>query len=406
MGERAMRRTAILTAGLAVLLGLAAGQAAAEPVRIGVLTDLTGPQADFAGPGSVAAARMAVADYGGQVAGMPVEIVAGDHQNRADIGANIARQWFDAGGVNAVVDLPNSAVALAVIGLAAEKNRVALVSGGGTSDITGRSCNPNTVHWTYDTWAQANTVGTAVTRAGGNTWFFMTVDYAFGYALERDATEAIQRAGGRVVGTVRHPLGTADFASFLLRAQSSRARVLGLGSAGADTINAVKQAAEFGVARRGQQMAAMLMVLNDIHGLGLEAAQGLRLSEAFYWDLNDGTRAWARRFAAANGGRYPNMVHAGVYAAVLHYLRAVEALRAATDGRQVVEAMKDMPTEDPLFGRGTIRRDGRAIHDMYLFEVKAPGESQGAYDYYRLVSTVPAESAFRPMQDGGCSLVR
>jgi branched-chain amino acid transport system substrate-binding protein len=389
-----------------MLSSFLATAASAESLKIGVLNDQSGVQADFAGTGSVIAARMAVQDYGGTVAGMPVEVVTADHQNKADIGANTARQWFDQDGVSVIVDVPNSAVALAVNAIAKQANKVLLVSGGGTSDLTGKDCSPNTVHWTYDTWGQANTVGTAVTKAGSDSWYLMTVDYSFGYALERDAADAIQKAGGKILGTVRHPLGTSDLSSFLLQAQASGAKVIGLGSAGADTMNAVKQAQEFGIVDGGQRLVAMLMVLNDIAGMGLDAAQGLYLSEAFYWDLNDGTRAWARRFAEANNGRYPNMVHAGVYSSILHYLKTVNETKGAEDGVKVVEAMKAKPTDDALFGRGSIRKDGRKIHDMYLFQVKTPDESKGPYDFYKLVGTVPAESAFHPLESSACPLVK
>ncbi|WP_231711431.1 ABC transporter substrate-binding protein [Xanthobacter dioxanivorans] len=392
-----------MATALAVLV---ATTARAESVKVGVLNDQSGVQSDFAGPGSVIAAKMAIADFGGKVAGMPIELIAADHQNKADVGVNIARQWFDTDGVDAVLDVPNSAVALGVSSIARQKNKALIISGGGTSDLTGKDCSPNTVHWTYDTWAQANTVGNAVTKSGANTWYFITVDYAFGHALERDASEAIKSAGGKVLGTVKHPLGTSDLSSFLLQGQASGAKVIGLGSAGADTINAVKQAAEFGIVKGGQKLVAMLMVLNDISALGLETAQGLLLSEAFYWDLNDSTRAFARRFAEQNGGRYPNMVHAGVYAGLLHYLKAVEKVGSAKDGTKVVEAMKAIPTDDALFGKGAVRKDGRAIHDMYLFEVKAPSESKGAYDYYKLIATVPAAQAFRPLEASNCLLVK
>jgi branched-chain amino acid transport system substrate-binding protein len=297
-------------------------------------------------------------------------------------------------------------VALAVNAIAKQANKVLLVSGGGTSDLTGKDCSPNTVHWTYDTWGQANTVGTAVTKAGSDSWYLMTVDYSFGYALERDAADAIQKAGGKILGTVRHPLGTSDLSSFLLQAQASGAKVIGLGSAGADTMNAVKQAQEFGIVDGGQRLVAMLMVLNDIAGMGLDTAQGLFLAEAFYWDLNDQTRAWARRFAEANNGRYPNMVHAGVYAGILHYLKAVEQTTDAKDGAKVVEVMKAKPTDDILFGKGSIRKDGRKIHDMYLFQVKTPEESKAPYDFYKLVGTVPAENAFHPLESSACPLVK
>jgi branched-chain amino acid transport system substrate-binding protein len=400
-----MRKRKSFLASL-MLSSFLATAANAESLKIGVLNDQSGVQADFAGTGSVIAARMAVQDYGGTVAGMPVEVVTADHQNKADIGANTARQWFDQDGVDVIVDVPNSAVALAVNAIAKQANKVLLVSGGGTSDLTGKDCSPNTVHWTYDTWGQANTVGTAVTKAGSDSWYLMTVDYSFGYALERDAADAIRKAGGKILGTVRHPLGTSDLSSFLLQAQASGAKVIGLGSAGADTMNAVKQAQEFGIVDGGQRLVAMLMVLNDIAGMGLDAAQGLYLSEAFYWDLNDGTRAWARRFAEANNGRYPNMVHAGVYSSILHYLKTVNETKGAEDGVKVVEAMKAKPTDDALFGRGSIRKDGRKIHDMYLFQVKTPDESKGPYDFYKLVGTVPAESAFHPLESSACPLVK
>ena len=400
-----MRRRKSFLASL-MLSSFLATAANAESLKIGVLNDQSGVQADFAGTGSVIAARMAVQDFGGTVAGMPVEVVTADHQNKADIGANTARQWFDQDGVDVIVDVPNSAVALAVNAIAKQANKVLLVSGGGTSDLTGKDCSPNTVHWTYDTWGQANTVGTAVTKAGSDSWYLMTVDYSFGYALERDAADAIRKAGGKILGTVRHPLGTSDLSSFLLQAQASGAKVIGLGSAGADTMNAVKQAQEFGIVDGGQRLVAMLMVLNDIAGMGLDAAQGLYLSEAFYWDLNDGTRAWARRFAEANNGRYPNMVHAGVYSSILHYLKTVNETKGAEDGVKVVEAMKAKPTDDALFGRGSIRKDGRKIHDMYLFQVKTPDKSKGPYDFYKLVGTVPAESAFHPLKSSACPLVK
>ena len=396
-----MRKRKSFLASL-MLSSFLATAANAESLKIGVLNDQSGVQADFAGTGSVIAARMAVQDFGGTVAGMPVEVVTADHQNKADIGANTARQWFDQDGVDVIVDVPNSAVALAVNAIAKQANKVLLVSGGGTSDLTGKDCSPNTVHWTYDTWGQANTVGTAVTKAGSDSWYLMTVDYSFGYALERDAADAIRKAGGKILGTVRHPLGTSDLSSFLLQAQASGAKVIGLGSAGADTMNAVKQAQEFGIVDGGQRLVAMLMVLNDIAGMGLDAAQGLYLSEAFYWDLNDGTRAWARRFAEANNGRYPNMVHAGVYSSILHYLKTVNETKGAEDGVKVVEAMKAKPTDDALFGRGSIRKDGRKIHDMYLFQVKTPDELKGPYDFYKLVGTVPAESAFHPLESSAC----
>ena len=380
-----------------------AAQAADKPVKIGVLTDMSGIYSDFGGPGSVLAARMAAEDFGGKVGGAPVEIVAADHQNKADVGSSIARRWFDQDGVEAIADVPTSSVALAVAEIAREKNKVLLVSGAGTSDITGKNCSPNTVHWTYDTWALANSTGGALTKAGYDTWFFITVDYSFGYALERDASDSLTAAGGKILGKVRHPVGTSDFSSFLVQAQASKAKVVAFGNAGADTINGVKQAAEFGLVQGGQKLASMLITLSDIHALGLKAAQGLVLTEAFYWDLNDGTRDFGKRFAARNNGVYPNMVHAGVYGAVLHYLKA-RASAGTDDGKAVVAKMKATKTDDPLFGVGEIRADGRKIHDLYLFEVKAPGESKGTYDLYKLLRTVPAAEAFRPLAGGGCNL--
>ncbi len=381
-------------------------QAAEPPVKIGVLTDMSGVYQDFGGPGSVLAAQMAAEDFGGTLDGAPIEIVSADHQNKADIGSSIARRWFDQDGVSAIADVPSSSVALAVSEIARDKNKVLLVSGAGTSDLTGVNCSPNTVHWTYDTWALAASTGGALTKAGFDTWFFITVDYSFGYALERDATQSITAAGGRIVGTVRHPIGATDYSSYLLQAQASQAKVVALGNAGADTINAIKQAAEFGIVKGGQKIASMLITLSDIHALGLATAQGLTLTEAFYWDLNDGTRAFARRFAARNNGVYPNENHAGVYASVLHYLTARAAMeQGGDDGRAVVAKMKAIAPGDKLFGHGAVRPDGRAIHDLYLFEVKTPAESRGPYDFYTLLRTVPAAEAFRPLASGGCTLV-
>lgn len=399
-----MRPKCIARALVMFVLGSSCVHAADKPIRIGVLTDMSGIYADFAGPGSVLAARMAVEDFGGKIGNAPVEVISGDHQNKADVGSAIARRWFDEMGVDAIADVPTSSVALAVSEVAREKNKVLLVSGAGTSDLTGKNCSPNTVHWTYDTWALANSTGKALTQAGFDTWFFITVDYSFGYALERDATDALSAVGGKILGKARHPVGTADYSSFLLQAQASHAKVVALGNAGADTINAVKQAAEFGLVQGGQKLASMLITLSDIHSLGLNIAQGLTLTEAFYWDLNDGTRAFAKRFADRNNGVHPNMVHSGVYAAVSHYLKA-RAEISTDDGRGVVARMKAIPTADPLFGKGQVRVDGRTTHDLYLFEVKKPSESAGRYDYYKLLRTVPATEAFRPLAGGGCSLV-
>jgi branched-chain amino acid transport system substrate-binding protein len=392
---------------LAVMLGCGAAHAQYTDgvIKIGVLNDMSGLYADLSGQGAVVAAKMAVEDFGAAAKGMKVEIVGADHQNKPDVGSNIARTWFDRDNVDAIVDVPTSSVALAINEIAREKNKVFLVSGAAASDLTGPKCSPNTVHWTYDTWALANGTGKAMVKTGGDTWFFITADYAFGKALERDTTEIVQANGGKVLGSVRHPFPGTDFSSFLLQAQASKAKVIGLANAGGDTINSIKQAAEFGITQGGQSLAGLLVFISDIHALGLQTAQGLVLTEAFYWDQNDASRAFAKRFAPQFKNNMPTMVHAGVYAAVLHYLKAVEALKSDADGKAVVNKMKELPTDDPLFGKGTIRADGRKIHDMYLFEVKKPSESKGAWDYYKLRATIPAAEAFRPMKDGGCPLV-
>jgi branched-chain amino acid transport system substrate-binding protein len=392
---------------LAVVLscGAAHAQYTDGVIKIGVLNDMSGLYSDLAGPGSVVAAKMAVEDFGAAAKGMKVEIVGADHQNKPDVGSTIARTWFDRDNVDVIVDVPTSSVALAVNEIAREKNKVFLVSGAAASDLTGPKCSPNTVHWTYDTWALANGTGKAMVKTGGDTWFFITADYAFGKALERDTIEVVQANGGKVLGSVRHPFPGTDFSSFLLQAQASKAKVIGLANAGGDTINSIKQAAEFGITQGGQSLAGLLVFISDVHALGLQTAQGLALTEAFYWDQNDASRAFAKRFAPQFKNNMPTMVHAGVYAAVLHYLKAVEALKNDEDGKAVVAKMKELPTDDPLFGKGTIRQDGRHIHDMYLFEVKKPSESKGAWDYYKLRATIPAAEAFRPLKDGGCPLV-
>ncbi len=337
--------------------------------------------------------------------GVPVEVVSADHQNKADIGSNVARQWFDVDQVDVIVDVPNSGVALAVKEIAREKNKVLLISGAASSDLTGSKCSPNTVHWTYDTWALANGTGKAIVQTGGDSWFFLTADYAFGHALEKDTAAVVEANSGKVLGAVRHPLNNADFSSFLLQAQSSGAKIIGLANAGADTTNAIKQAAEFGIVAAGQNLAGLLIFITDVNSLGLQTAQGLIFTEAFYWDLNDQTRAFSERFSARDKDIHPTMIHAGVYAAVTHYLKSMAALGSDGDGAAVVAKMKEMPTDDPLFGKGTIRQDGRKIHDMYLFEVKKPEESKGPWDYYKLRATIPAAEAFRPIDKGSCPLV-
>ena len=394
---------------LAMVGAFAAGGAQAQIsdnlIKIGVLSDMSSLYTDLAGAGSVVAAKMAVEDSGIEKRGYKVEIISADHQNKPDVGSAIARQWYDTDKVDVIVDVPNSGVALAVNQITKDKGKAFLVSGAASSDLTGKACSPNTVHWTYDTWMLANGTGSAITKNGGDTWFFITADYAFGQALERDTAAAVQKAGGKVLGDVKAPLNTQDFSSFLLQAQASKAKIIGLANAGGDTTNSIKQAAEFGIVKGGQSLAGLLVFLTDVHALGLQTAQGLVITTAFYWDMNDQTRAFAKRFAALDKGIHPTMVHAGVYASVLHYLKAVEALKS-DDGTKVVAKMKEMPTDDPLFGKGSIRADGRKIHPVYLVEVKKPAESKGEWDYYKIRATIPADQAFRPLKDGGCPLVK
>ena len=393
-------------AALAFAAAGAQAQYSDSIIKIGVMNDQSGTYADLAGPGSTVAARMAVEDFGAAKKGMKVEVVVADHQNKPEVGSSIARQWFDVDRVDMIVDVPTSSVALAVNQVAREKNKVLLVSTGASVDLTGKACTPNTVHWTYDTWALANGTGNAVVKTGGNTWFFLTADYAFGHSLEKETEAVVLRQGGKVLGKVRHPFPSSDFSSFLLQAQASKAKIIGLANAGADTISAIKQGAEFGIVKGGQQFAGLLVFLTDVHALGLDKAQGLLLTESFYWDLNDQTRAFSRRFAKLHKGAMPTMGQVGVYSAVLHYLKAVEALKSDADGAKVVAKMKELPTDDAVFGKGLVRQDGRKIHPMYLFEVKKPAESKGAWDYYTLRATIPADQAFRPEKDGGCPLVK
>jgi len=404
-----MKRT-LLSTLLATAFGLGAAGAQAQisdgVIKIGVMNDMSGLYADIAGPGSVVAARMAVEDFGAAAKGMKVEIVSADHQNKPDVGSTVARTWYDVDKVDVIVDVPTSSVALAVNQITRDKGKAFLNSGAATSDLTGKACSPNTVHWTYDTWMLANGTGSAIVKTGGDSWFFLTADYAFGHALERDTEAVVLKNGGKVLGKVRHPFPGTDFSSFLLQAQASKAKIIGLANAGGDTINSIKQAAEFGITKSGQQnLAGLLVFMTDVHALGLATAQGLIFTESFYWDLNDQTRAWSKRFASANGGKYPSMVQAGVYSSILHYLKAIDAAKT-DDGTKVVAQMKQMPTDDPLFGKGTIRADGRKIHPAYLVEVKKPAESKGPYDYYKIRATIPADQAFRPLAEGGCPLVK
>jgi branched-chain amino acid transport system substrate-binding protein len=399
-----MRLAGILAFAAAAMLGTAA-QAEDISVKLGVLNDMSSLYADIGGQGSVIAAKMAVQDFNPAAHGMKVEIISADHLNKPDVGANIARQWFDVDHVDAILDVPTSSVALAVNEVVREKNKVFLVSGAAISDLTGPKCSPNTVHWTYDTWMLAHGTAGALVKTGGDTWFFLTSDYAFGHALERDATAVVKANGGQVLGSVAHPLNTQDFSSFLLQAQASHAKIIGLANAGGDTDNAIKQGAEFGIVAGGQHFAGLLVFITDVQALGLKTAQGLVLTETWYWDMNDANRAWTKRWQVERPGKFPAMTVAGVYASTLHYLKAVAALKSAADGRAVVAKMKDMPTDDPLFGKGYIRADGRKIHPAYLFEVKSPEESKYPGDDYKLRATIPAEDAFRPMKDDNCPMV-
>jgi branched-chain amino acid transport system substrate-binding protein len=393
---------------------LAAALASAAPaqadisgrvVKIGILNDQSGTFSDSTGLGSVEAARMAVEDFGGKVAGVPIEIVFADHQNKADVGASIARRWIDEDGVDAIVDLGNSAVALAVIELAKQKNKAALVSGGATTDITGKACAPTTIHWTFDSYSLANALASHLVEKGGQTWYFVTADYNYGKNLEETTAAFVKARGGSVLGAVRHPLGTHDFSSFLLQAQASRAKVVALANGGDDAANALKQAEEFGLSRQGQLVVALNGLLADLRGIGLAKAQGTIVTEPYYWDMSDGTREWQSRFGKRTSGKYASMIQAGVYGVVLHYLKAIDTIKD-DGGREAVEAMKAMPTDDPLFGKGTIRVDGRKLHPFYVFQVKSPAESANSWDVYKIIGKVEADQAFRPLSEGGCPLVR
>jgi branched-chain amino acid transport system substrate-binding protein len=385
--------------------GIGNAQYRGGTIKIGVLNDQSGLYADIAGTASVWMARKAVEDFGAAAKGMKVEIIGGDHQNKPDIGLSIARQWFDVDKVDAIADVPTSSVALAINELTRDKNKVFLAVGPATSDLTGKACSPNTVHWIYDTWALANGTGNAIVKRGGDSWFFLTADYAFGYALERDTEAVVVKSGGKVLGKVRHPFPGTDFSSFLLQAKASKAKIIGLANAGGDTINSIKQASEFGIVEGGQKLAGLLIFINDIHALGLKTAQGLIFTDPWYWDQNDTNRAFAREYFAALG-RMPGYTVVGVYSAVIHYLRAVEALGSHADGKAVIAKMKELPTEDRLMGKGYVRVDGRKIHPMYLFEVKTPEESKAPWDYYKQLATIPAEEAWRPLDQSECPLVK
>ena len=402
-----MKKTLGLAALTAMLLG---GTAHAQQVtvKVGVLSDMSSLYSDIGGAGSVAAAKLAIADFAKANPNVKVELVSGDHQNKPDVGSQLANQWYDVDKVDMIIDTPNSGVALAVSQITTTKNKVFVVSGAAASDLTGPKCNANTVHWTYDTWMLANGTGKAIVKTGGDSWFFLTADYAFGHAHERDTMAAVEKNGGKVLGKVRHPLNTNDFSSFLLQAQASKAKIVGLANAGGDTINAIKAGAEFGLSKGGQKFAGLLVFASDVNALGLATAQGLTLTETWYWDLNDANRAWTKRWQAERNaaGKFPTMVQAGVYSGLTHYLKSVAALKSGADGKAVVEEMKKLPTDDVLFGKGTIRADGRKVHPAYLLEVKAPAESKHPGDFYHVRATIPADEAFRPLAEGNCPLVK
>ena len=379
-----------------------------KTAKIGVLTDNSGLFSDLGGAGSTLAAQMAVEDSGLSTKGWKIDVISADHQNKPDVGTNIGRQWVDVEKVDVFADVLSSGVALAISNLAKQKNVILLASGSATSDLTNAQCSPNTIHWTYDTYMVAKSTGQALVRAGYDSWYFLLADFAFGYALERDASAVVVKEGGKVLGSVRHPLNTSDFSSYLLQAQASKAKVIGLANAGGDSINTIKQASEFGIVAGGQHLAGLLLFINDINSLGLTTAQGLYLTETFYWDLNDSTRAFSKRFSERMKTKAePSMIQAGVYSSLIHYFKALEAMGGNPhDGAKVVAKMKEMPTEDPLFGEGSIRADGRKIHPAYLFQVKKPEESKGPWDYYKLISTTPGDQAFRPLSESECPLVQ
>jgi branched-chain amino acid transport system substrate-binding protein len=396
---------------LGTALALASGSAAFaqdKNVKIGVLTDNSGLYSDLGGAGSTVAAQMAIEDSGMAAKGWKIDLISADHQNKPDIATNIGRQWVDVEKVDIFMDVLNSGVGLAINNLVKEKNSIMINTGAASSDLTNAQCTPNTIHWVYDTYMLANSTGQALVKAGGNTWYFLTADYAFGHALERDTTAVVVKAGGKVIGGVKHPLNTADFSSFLLQAQASKAKIVGMANAGGDTTNTIKQASEFGIVAGGQKLAGLLLFITDVHSLGLKVAQGLNFTETFYWDMNDDTRAFSKRFSERMKNKaMPSMVQAGVYSGLLHYFKALEAMGGNPhDGAKVVARMKEMPTDDKLFGKGTIRADGRKLHPAYLFEVKKPEESKGPWDYYKLIGTTPADQAFRPLSESACALVK
>jgi branched-chain amino acid transport system substrate-binding protein len=403
-----MRFMAALVSAAGLLLAGAAGSAFAQqpalPLKIGVLTDLSSVYSDIGGLGNIEATKMAIEDFGGVMFGKPIELVSADVLNKADVAASYARKWWESEGVDMIIDLPTSATALAVMELSKQDEKIVIITDAASSDITGKSCSPYTAHWTYDTYANAHAVGGAVVKNGGDTWFFVTADYVFGHSIERDTSEVVKAAGGKVLGSAKHPLNTADFSSLLVQAQASKAKIIGLANAGGDIINAIKQAGEFGIVAGGQNLAAIVMFISDVHSLGLKVAQGLIVTEAYYWDMNDDTRAFGRRFFERMK-RMPTMNQASTYSATLHYLKAVQAT-GTRDTKTVMAKMRETPVRDVFTQNGTLREDGRMVHSMYLFQVKKPEESKGPWDYYKLLAEVPADQAFRPLKDGGCPLVK
>jgi branched-chain amino acid transport system substrate-binding protein len=394
----------VSAAGLLSAALIVPASAQQTPLKIGVLSDFSSVYSDIGGQGNVEATKMAIEDFGGQMFGKPIDMIAADVLNKPDVASTIARKWWETEGVDMIIDLPTSATALAVMELSKQYEKIMIVTDAASSDITGKSCSPYTAHWTYDTYANAHTVGSAIVKNGGDSWFFLTADYVFGHSVERDTGDVVKAAGGKVLGSVKHPLNTADFSSFLLQAQASKAKIIGLANGGGDTINAIKQAGEFGIVAGGQNLAAIVMFISDVHSLGLKLAQGLIITEAYYWDLNDKTRAFGKRFQERIK-RMPTMNQAATYSATLHYLKAVQAA-GTKDTKTVMAKMRELPVKDAFTDNGVLREDGRMVHSMFLFQVKKPEESKGPWDYYKLLAEVPADQAFRPLKDGGCPLVK
>ena len=394
----------VSAAGLLSAALIVPASAQQTPLKIGVLSDFSSVYSDIGGQGNVEATRMAIDDFDGRMFGEPISIVSADVLNKPDVASTIARKWWETEGVDMIIDLPTSATALAVMELSKQYEKVMIVTDAASSDITGKSCSPYTAHWTYDTYSNAHTVGSAIVKNGGDSWFFLTADYVFGHSIERDTGDVVKAAGGKVLGSVKHPLNTADFSSFLLQAQASKAKIIGLANGGGDTINAIKQAGEFGIVAGGQNLAAIVMFISDVHSLGLKLAQGLIITEAYYWDLNDKTRAFGKRFQERIK-RMPTMNQAATYSATLHYLKAVQAA-GTKDTKTVMAKMRELPVKDAFTDNGILREDGRMVHSMFLFQVKKPEESKGPWDYYKLLAEVPADQAFRPLKDGGCPLVK